>query len=302
MLVQVASALQYVHSRKILHRDLKTQNIFLKSNGIVMLGDFGICKVLEKTDSFATTVTGTPYYMAPEVCTNQPYTFKSDIWSLGCVLYELCTLTHAFAADSLLSLVYQIVRGSYPPVSSELFSQDMISLVKQLLTSDATQRPSLQQIVALPYIQSHMQRFSSEERRRILQKQSSSSRGFQQLTIGAQGGVTCLAHNQPNTSKCGEQHDSASCQSPSLPIFRRELGVCVDMHTLGCPPCSLALLHVLADLPLHPFSGGGSPAGDTSPAGLTPKQRLEWKKQGERRRRELELQVGVKPLRCALAG
>ncbi len=54
--------------------------------------DFGISKVLEKTDQFATTVTGTPYYMAPEICTNQPYTFKSDIWSLGCVLYELCTL------------------------------------------------------------------------------------------------------------------------------------------------------------------------------------------------------------------
>eukprot|EP00878_Enallax_costatus_P045942 GHUV01055484.1.p1 GENE.GHUV01055484.1~~GHUV01055484.1.p1 ORF type:complete len:298 (+),score=87.42 GHUV01055484.1:308-1201(+) len=144
--VQVASALLHIHSHKILHRDLKTQNIFLHSNGIVMLGDFGICKVLEKTEAFATTVTGTPYYMAPEVCTNQPYTYKSDIWSLGCVLYELCTLTHAFAADSLLSLVYQIVRGSYPPIPAELFSRDMIDLVQQLLSREASERPSLQQV------------------------------------------------------------------------------------------------------------------------------------------------------------
>ncbi|MEW5314097.1 MAG: hypothetical protein WDW38_005617 [Sanguina aurantia] len=90
--IQTAMALKYIHSKKILHRDLKTQNIFLARGGIIKLGDFGISKVLEKTDSFANTVTGTPYYMAPEICTNQPYTFKSDIWSLGCVLYELCTL------------------------------------------------------------------------------------------------------------------------------------------------------------------------------------------------------------------
>jgi NIMA (never in mitosis gene a)-related kinase len=112
------------------------------------LGDFGISKVLENTGDFAKTVTGTPYYMAPEICSSQPYTFKSDIWSLGCVLYELCTLKHAFAADSLLSLVYQIVRGNYPPitVSGGQFSEGLSDLVKSLLTREAAQRPSLQQV------------------------------------------------------------------------------------------------------------------------------------------------------------
>ncbi|WIA16498.1 hypothetical protein OEZ85_013178 [Tetradesmus obliquus] len=187
--IQVASALLYIHSRKIMHRDLKTQNIFLKSDGIVMLGDFGICKVLEKTADFATTVTGTPYYMAPEVCTNQPYTFKSDLWSLGCVLYELCTLTHAFAADSLLSLVYQIVRGSYPPIPADMFSADMQQLVQQLLTNDAVQRPSLQQVLALPYVQGHMARFNAEERRRIFCKQTSLNgmRGLQPRADAGEG-------------------------------------------------------------------------------------------------------------------
>ena len=116
---QIALALDHIHALRVMHRDLKTQNIFLGRGGVVKLGDFGISKVLERTDDFATTVTGTPYYLAPEVCTNQPYTLKSDVWSLGCVAYEIATLRHAFAADSLLSLVYQIVNGTCPPIPTE---------------------------------------------------------------------------------------------------------------------------------------------------------------------------------------
>ncbi|KAJ9532988.1 hypothetical protein QJQ45_018070, partial [Haematococcus lacustris] len=168
MFVQIASSLQYIHSKRILHRDLKTQNIFLSKGNIIKLGDFGISKVLEKTDQFATTVTGTPYYMAPEICTNQPYTFKSDIWSLGCVLYELCTLKHAFAADSLLSLVYQIVRGNFPPIPPNQFSQGLSNLVNALL------------VIAMPYVHQSVQRYRQESQRN-LEKQSSTMARRQQL-------------------------------------------------------------------------------------------------------------------------
>ncbi len=101
--------MDYIHGRKILHRDIKSQNIFLTTNHTVKLGDFGISKLLESTNEAAMTVVGTPYYMSPEVCENKPYTFKSDVWALGCVLYELCTLQHAFSASNLLGLVYKIV-------------------------------------------------------------------------------------------------------------------------------------------------------------------------------------------------
>lgn len=97
---QIALALDHIHRMRVLHRDLKTQNIFLGRGGVVKLGDFGISRVLDRTDDFATTVTGTPYYMAPEVCTSQPYTLKSDVWSFGCVAYEVRTLL-----DALPSLV-----------------------------------------------------------------------------------------------------------------------------------------------------------------------------------------------------
>jgi serine/threonine protein kinase len=81
-------ALLYLHERKILHRDLKTQNIFIK-NGQISLGDFGIAKVLDHTRDFANTCIGTPYYMSPELFKNKPYSYKSDVWALGCVIYEM---------------------------------------------------------------------------------------------------------------------------------------------------------------------------------------------------------------------
>jgi len=87
--VQIALSLEYVHARRVIHRDIKTQNVFLTGNNTVKIGDFGISKVLETTCQNANTVVGTPYYMAPEACKSEPYTSKSDVWALGCTLYEL---------------------------------------------------------------------------------------------------------------------------------------------------------------------------------------------------------------------
>ena len=107
--VQLCMALEYIHRKKILHRDLKSQNVFLTRNNCVRLGDFGISKVLENTNDVALTVQGTPYYMSPEVCQSKPYSYASDVWSLGCILYELCMLQHAFSGENLLGLVFKIV-------------------------------------------------------------------------------------------------------------------------------------------------------------------------------------------------
>ncbi|XP_053236538.1 serine/threonine-protein kinase Nek5 isoform X3 [Podarcis raffonei] len=93
--VQISLGLKHIHDRKILHRDVKAQNIFLSNNGVIAkLGDFGIARMLSNTMEFARTCVGTPYYLSPEICENKPYNNKTDIWSLGCVLYELCTLKH----------------------------------------------------------------------------------------------------------------------------------------------------------------------------------------------------------------
>ena len=100
--VQICRAIQYIHDRRILHRDIKTQNIFItyakQSRWIIKLGDFGISKIIDGTKELARTCIGTPYYLSPEVWENKPYNNKSDLWALGCVLYEMSTLKHAFEA------------------------------------------------------------------------------------------------------------------------------------------------------------------------------------------------------------
>jgi NIMA (never in mitosis gene a)-related kinase len=94
-----------------LHRDLKGQNIFLTCSNRIKLGDFGIARVLNKTYEKAKTMVGTPYYLSPEIIENKPYSFKSDIWSLGVILYELCTLRPPFTAPNMQMLALKIVRG-----------------------------------------------------------------------------------------------------------------------------------------------------------------------------------------------
>jgi len=159
--VQIALALQFIHSHKILHRDLKTSNIFVSENSsMVKLGDFGLSRVLERTTDAAVTMVGTPYYMSPEVCSNAPYNWKSDVWSLGCVLYEMCMLKHAFESSSLFGLVYKIVSGNYEPIPS-VYSQDLNDLIGRLLTKSALDRPSISQIFAIPYVKAHVEKVKS---------------------------------------------------------------------------------------------------------------------------------------------
>ena len=86
------------------------------------------------------TVQGTPYYMSPEICQSKPYTYTSDVWSLGCILYELCTLKHAFSAENLLGLVFKIVQDKQDPVP-DIYSADMRNLVSLLLNKDEKKRP-----------------------------------------------------------------------------------------------------------------------------------------------------------------
>jgi len=105
--------LKHVHDRKIIHRDLKGQNIFLTKDNRVKLGDFGIARVLKKTMEKAKTMVGTPYYISPEIIEGRPYSFMTDIWSIGVVLYELCTLKPPFNAESLHFLALKIVKGQY---------------------------------------------------------------------------------------------------------------------------------------------------------------------------------------------
>uniref|UniRef100_A0A8C5SPP1 non-specific serine/threonine protein kinase n=1 Tax=Laticauda laticaudata TaxID=8630 RepID=A0A8C5SPP1_LATLA len=149
--------------RKILHRDIKTQNIFLSSNGITAkLGDFGIARMLNNTMDFASTCVGTPYYLSPEICENKPYNNKTDIWSLGCVLYELCTLKHPFEGNNLPQLIMKICRGHFIPVSIK-YSSDLRLLISQLFRTSPRDRPSINSILKKAFLEKQIKNYLSPD-------------------------------------------------------------------------------------------------------------------------------------------
>ncbi|XP_077168246.1 serine/threonine-protein kinase Nek5 isoform X3 [Paroedura picta] len=161
--VQISLGLKHIHDRKILHRDVKAQNIFLSHNGkTAKLGDFGIARTLSDTMEFACTCVGTPYYLSPEICENCPYNNKTDIWSLGCVLYELCTLKHPFEGTNMHQLILRICRGRFVPVSTK-YSYDLRILISQLFKTAPRNRPSINSILKKPFLEKRIKKHLSPE-------------------------------------------------------------------------------------------------------------------------------------------
>ncbi|XP_014725146.1 PREDICTED: serine/threonine-protein kinase Nek4 [Sturnus vulgaris] len=156
--VQIAMALQYLHEKHILHRDLKTQNIFLTRTNIIKVGDLGIARVLENQYDMASTLIGTPYYMSPELFSNKPYNYKSDVWALGCCVYEMATLKHAFNAKDMNSLAYRIIEGKLPPMPKD-YSPQLVEIIQTMLSKKPEERPSVKSILRQPYIKQQISVF-----------------------------------------------------------------------------------------------------------------------------------------------
>ncbi|OQS06396.1 kinase [Thraustotheca clavata] len=157
---QLVLAVSYIHGKNVLHRDLKAQNVFLTKKHVVKLGDFGISKALAGDDT-ATTSVGTPESMSPEICRGERYGKKSDIWSLGCVLYEMAMLARPFEAMTLQEMFNKICLGDYPPLSP-FFSKELRLLIQLMLQQDPNKRPSIEDICRFPFVQTPIQAFLSD--------------------------------------------------------------------------------------------------------------------------------------------
>ena len=121
-------------------------NFFLTRDKNIRIGDLGVAKVLAHTAAFAHTMIGTPYYLSPELCEEKPYNVKSDIWALGCVLYEMCALRHPFEATNQGALILKILRSKYPPLSDDC-SSDTRELLGAMLIKDYHKRPTVTSIL-----------------------------------------------------------------------------------------------------------------------------------------------------------
>ena len=156
--IQLVKGLKALHDLKILHRDMKSANVFLFSNGCAKLGDLNVSKVARRGLGY--TQTGTPYYASPEVWKDKPYDHKSDVWSLGCVLYEMITLRPPFRAKDMEGLFNKVCKGQYSRIPDR-FSEDLFKIVQYLLQVNSIQRPSCEQILQHPIILKRIEYFKS---------------------------------------------------------------------------------------------------------------------------------------------
>ena len=147
LILDICQGLEEIHSQNLIHRDLKPENLFLTRDLKVKIGDFGVSKQLNRVNEFAKTQIGTLTYMAPEILEGQSYNNKVDIWSLGCIIYELCTLKLCFQSTSIDGLINIIKQSRHGNINSSQYGIWLQQLIDSLLIHDKEKRLNIQEIL-----------------------------------------------------------------------------------------------------------------------------------------------------------
>jgi len=205
-LIQLLNELRSIHELNILHRDLKSANVFLFKGGIVKLGDLNVSKVTRKGMGY--TQTGTPYYASPEVWKDKPYDSKSDIWSLGCVIYEMCALNPPFRAQSMEELFKKVVRGYYPDISNK-YSKDLSEILKLMIQIEVGARPSCDELLNMPIIKKRIEFFNNKNSQNDIKDENNDSINNKELlkTIRVPKNISNLSRNLPKPNYISNSFD-----------------------------------------------------------------------------------------------
>ena len=154
--LQIIVGLNHMHERKVLHRDLKSANVFITSKDDAKIGDLGVSRALNTMQEMAHTVVGTPYYLSPELCEGRPYNVKSDVWALGCIMFEMCSGgAMPFQASNQGALILKILSGKQAPLPQGRYSSDLDDLITRCLTKAWQRRPDTHEILARQDVTKH---------------------------------------------------------------------------------------------------------------------------------------------------
>ncbi len=213
---QIASALAHMHEKRIMHRDLKPANIFIDGQGALKVGDLGLSRQLSSQTFEAFSRVGTPLYMSPEVLQGKGYDWKSDVWSLGCIAYELCMLRSPFRQDdkenlSLYDLFQRITKGQFPPLNDR-YSSELKAVVTGMLKLDPDQRFDISQVCQLcqtfkqhignkPTVDIYLIMDDIIEKLSLLDYENAFCKGWKHKRISR----IHFAHQYPDTSKEAEK-------------------------------------------------------------------------------------------------
>ena len=221
--VQMALALRQLHKQHLLHRDLKSANVYLTSGGKVKLGDFGFSKQLNYTVALASTVCGTPYYFSPELCQKLPYNNKSDVWSLGVILYELINLRKPVEARSIGELRKRVVTEPPAPFTAEHVSPALAELCLRLLRKSPSSRPSVSEVLVTPVVRAHLATLSARLAAQCDEAKDGAERALRVHAPGAAGAAPAVPRaNHQFSSLLNPEEVTSTGQGASEVAPRRE--------------------------------------------------------------------------------
>ena len=164
--VQICKGVKILHQNKIIHRDLKPANILVFGKNL-KIGDFGISRILLNGEKAETNI-GTPNYLSPEIIQGKKYSFESDIWNLGLILYELITLKKAFKIQkNMINLYRNIINTYYPPVSSNLYKSELVEIISKCLNKERRKRPTIDEILDNPIIKNFMDENDLDDKKKV---------------------------------------------------------------------------------------------------------------------------------------
>lgn len=146
---QLSQAISFLHINGIIHNDIKPGNIYITDNYDVILGDFGVAIDIKKGNPNINSPFGTPLYLPPERCEGKECNFNSDMWMLGCVIYELVTLTQPFTGNNIPEIMRNIIYKDYPKINNKIYSGRLIKIIELLLNKNSEERPSPTELIKM---------------------------------------------------------------------------------------------------------------------------------------------------------